>query len=93
MFYILAIMFAGIALGYLLRRWRGVEHISTTTTITIMLLLFVMGCEIGANQTLMRNLFTLGGEALLIAVAAVLGSLIGARVVYNKVFKSKTESR
>ena len=93
MFYILAIMFAGIGLGYLIRRWRVVEHISTTTTITIMILLFVMGCEIGANEQLIQNLFTLGGEALAIAIAATLGSLIGARVVYKIVFKSKTDER
>ena len=93
MFYILAIMFVGIGLGYLIRRSRVVGHISTTTTVTIMILLFVMGCEIGANEQLMQNLFTLGGEALAIAVAATLCSLIGARVVYNWVFKSKTDER
>lgn len=91
MFYILAIMFAGIGLGFLIRRWRAVEHISTSTTITIMILLFVMGCEIGANETLMRNLFTLGGEALVIALAATFGSLVAARILYNRLFKSKTE--
>lgn len=94
MFYILAIMFFGIGLGYLIRNWRGVESISTTTTTaTIMILLFVMGCEIGANETLMSNLFTLGGEALVIAVAATFGSLVAAKVVYNRVYKSKREQR
>lgn len=93
MFYILAIMFFGIGLGYLIRNWRGVERISTTTTATIMILLFVMGCEIGANETLMSNLFTLGGEALVIAVAATFGSLVAAKVVYNRVYKSKREQR
>lgn len=93
MFYILAIMFFGIGLGYLIRNWRGVERISTSTTATIMILLFVMGCEIGANETLMSNLFTLGGEALVIAVAATFGSLVAAKVVYNRVYKSKREQR
>lgn len=93
MFYILAIMFFGIGLGYLIRNWRGVESISTTTTATIMILLFVMGCEIGANETLMSNLFTLGGEALVIAVVATFGSLVAAKVVYNRVYKSKREQR
>ena len=93
MFYILAIMFFGIGLGYLIRNWRGGESISTSTTATIMILLFVMGCEIGANETLMSNLFTLGGEALVIAVAATFGSLVAAKVVYNRVYKSKREQR
>ena len=91
MFYILAIMFVGIGVGYLLRRWRGVEHVSTSTTITIMLLLFVMGCEIGGNETLMNNLPTLGGEAVVIAIAATLGSVVAAKIVYNQFFKPKSD--
>ena len=91
MFYILAIMFVGIGVGYLLRRWRGVEHVSTSTTITIMILLFVMGCEIGNNETLMSNLPTLGGEATVIAIAATLGSVVAAKIVYNRFFKAKTD--
>ena len=91
MFYILAIMFVGIGVGYLLRRWCGVEHVSTSTTITIMILLFVMGCEIGNNETLMSNLPTLGGEAAVIAIAATLGSVVAAKIVYNRFFKTKTD--
>lgn len=92
MFYVIATMFVGVVLGYLLRKWRGIAHVSTTTTITILLLLFVMGSEIGTNQTLLSNLFTLGGEALVIAIAATLGSLGAAAIVYRLVINHQKKS-
>ena len=69
---ILAIMFVGIALGYLVRKVQGVERVSSTTMLTIVLLLFVMGCEIGSNPHIVENITSLGLEALLLAVAATL---------------------
>ena len=80
-------MFLGIALGYLVRKQRWVKAVGTTTMITIMVLLFVMGGEIGGNEVVMGNLVGLGGEALLIAVAATLGSLAMARIIYKAFFK------
>jgi uncharacterized membrane protein YbjE (DUF340 family) len=53
---------------------------------TIILLLFLMGVEIGGNERIMQNLTSLGVEALVIAVAATLGSIVAARIVYYKFF-------
>ena len=89
MFKIIAIMFLGIAIGYLVRKQRWVSAVGTTTMITIVVLLFVMGGEIGGNEVVMSNLVGLGGEALLIAVAAALGSLIMARIIYKAFFKGE----
>jgi uncharacterized membrane protein YbjE (DUF340 family) len=83
MFKIIAVMFVGIAIGYLLRRWQGVKYVGTTTMATIVALLFVMGGEIGGNEAVMRNLPRLGGDAVLIALATVAGSVVAARAVYN----------
>lgn len=79
-------MFLGIAIGYLVRNVRGVQAVGTTTMITIVALLFVLGGEIGTNEMVMRNLAGLGGEALIIAVAATLGSLVAARIIYKLFF-------
>ena len=89
MFKIIAIMFLGIAIGYLARKQRWVRAVGSTTMITIVVLLFVMGGEIGGNEVVMSNLVGLGGEALLIAVAATLGSLIMARIIYKAFFKGE----
>lgn len=86
MFKIIAIMFLGIAIGYLVRKQRWVSAVGTTTMITIVVLLFVMGGEIGGNKVVMSNLVGLGGEALLIAVAATLGSVVAARIIYKSFF-------
>lgn len=86
MFKIIAIMFLGIAIGYLVRKQRWVSAVGTTTMITIVVLLFVMGGEIGGNKVVMSNLVGLGGEALLIAVAATLGSVVAARIIYKAFF-------
>ena len=80
-------MFLGIAIGYLVRKARWVQAVGTTTMITIVALLFVLGGEIGANEMVMRNLVGLGGEALIIAVAATIGSLVAARIIYKLFFK------
>lgn len=80
---IIVIMFSGIALGYLLRKARWVGHIGTTSMATIILLLFVMGIEIGGNDRIIHSLTSLGIEALSIAVAGTLGAVVAARVVYN----------
>ena len=86
---ILAIMFVCIALGYLVRKVQGVERVSSTTMLTIVLLLFVMGFEIGSNPHIVENITSLGLEALLLAVAATLGSVLAAWVVYCRFFKGK----
>ena len=82
-------MFLGIAIGYLARKQRWVRAVGSTTMITIVVLLFVMGGEIGGNEVVMSNLVGLGGEALLIAVAATLGSLIMARIICKAFFKGE----
>ncbi len=86
-------MFVGVALGYLIRRWGVVRYIGATTMITILLLLFVMGTEVGRNEHLIANLMGLGGEALLIALAGVSGSIVAARIVYLTLFKGRTDGK
>ena len=83
---IMAIMGAGALLGFLVRRLSVLKHLGTTSMATIILLLFLMGVEIGGNERIVKNLTSLGVEALVIAVAATLGSIVAARVVYYKFF-------
>lgn len=89
MFKIIAIMGLGVLIGLLVRCYRWVKYISTSTMVTILLLLLVMGFEIGGNPTVMGNLASLGGEALLISVAAILGSITCARIIYMLFFKNR----
>lgn len=71
----LAIMFCGMAVGFLLRAtplpgWAGRLFMPA-----VMCLLLCMGLAIGANDTLMRALPTLGLRALALTLASLAGAL------------------
>ena len=87
MFKVLTITFTGIALGYLLRRVKALQHLQQTISWTIYLLLFFFGLQVGANEQVVNNLDTLGIKALLIAVAGSLGSCVAAWGLSRWVFK------
>ena len=57
---------------------------------TILLLLFLLGISVGANESIVNNLTTLGGQALLIASAGTLGSVLAAWGVYHFFFKERS---
>ncbi|MGM9759908.1 MAG: LysO family transporter [Parabacteroides sp.] len=89
MFVVIGIMFAGIAVGYLLRKVEILQQIGRPISYTILLLLFLLGITVGANEEIVKNLATLGGQALLLAVAGTLGSLLAAALVYRYLFQEK----
>jgi uncharacterized membrane protein YbjE (DUF340 family) len=67
---------AGLALGFLCRRQRRLLALADRTNIPILfLLLFLFGYELGANRSVMSNLATIGGQAVIIIVPAIAGSL------------------
>ena len=82
MFVVILFIFLGISLGYLLRtkfegakakvvHWQG-----RIVTWLIWLLLFLLGIEVGSNDRIISALPTLGVEALVLSVAATLGSCL-----------------
>ena len=56
MFTVIAIMLAGVLLGRLLKDRKLPDWLSGGTMLTIVLLLFVMGVEIGSNREVVENL-------------------------------------
>lgn len=86
MFLVISLMALGIVVGYLFRRVEILQSIPKTISYTIFLLLFLLGVSVGNNDTIINNLPTLGGQALLIASAASLGSAIAAWLVYKLFF-------
>ncbi len=82
-------MFGGICMGYLLRKIAFLQKLSTGISVTIYLLLFLLGISVGNNETIMNNLGTLGLESFLIAFAGTMGSVIAAWMVYHFFFKKK----
>lgn len=77
MFVIFGIMLTGIVLGYLLRKKKMI-WINQIITLLIWALLFLLGIDVGKSDTIIKNLHTLGIEALTITIGAVIGSSVFA---------------
>ena len=67
MFIIIGIMLTGMLLGYLLRSKR-LSWIHKIITLLIWILLFLLGIDVGGNESIIKGLHTLGLEAIIITV-------------------------
>lgn len=90
---VLGIMFAGIAIGFLLRRVGFLQKLDKPLLYVIFVLLFLMGLAVGGNPDIVDNLSQIGGQALLLAAAGTLGSLVAAYAVYRLFFKEKRNEK
>lgn len=75
MFIVVLFIFLGILTGYLLRKRTGRWQDRVVTGL-IWLLLFLLGIEVGSDDRIVEALPTLGVEALVLSVAATLGSIL-----------------
>ena len=91
MFTVLLCMFAGIAVGWLLRN-RDCGWASKTVTVLIWALLFLLGVEVGGDKKIISALPSLGLEALVIAVLSTVGSCLLAWVLWPYIKSCKKES-
>ena len=87
MFSIIGFMLTGIAVGYLFRNIAFLQKTEKTISLTIFLLLFILGVSIGSNSLIVNNLGKFGWQAIILAVSGVLGSLLAARLVLQLFFK------
>lgn len=93
MFIVIGLMFVGMLTGYLFKNIK-VTWIGKIITVLIWLLLFLLGIDVGSNQMIMSGLHTIGLDALVITIGAVLGSVVGARLLWkwiNRDLKEEVE--
>lgn len=76
MAYILLALLVGMAFGKVISKYGQAKLAGRFTLLGVMTLLFVMGAQIGSNPDVLLNLPRIGGQAVLLAVACVLGSII-----------------
>lgn len=88
MFIIVGIMLTGMLVGFLLRS-KKLSCIQSLITLFIWLLLFLLGVDVGGNQTIISSLHTLGLEALYITIAAVVGSTLCSWALWYYINKEK----
>lgn len=83
---IVCIMLGGVLAGFLLRK-KKLGWVSQFIMIAIWILLFLLGIAVGHNEEILNNLDTIGWQALVLSIGAVLGSVLLAGVVYRFFFK------
>jgi uncharacterized membrane protein YbjE (DUF340 family) len=88
MFIVIAFMILGVVAGYIFRN-KKMGNISKIITVIIWVLLFLLGVEVGTNPEIIAGLGTIGVEALIITIAAVLGSAIMSLLLWRYIKKSK----
>lgn len=90
MFTIIGLMLTGMLLGFLLRKQK-LSGIHKVITVLIWLLLFLLGIDVGGNQKIINGLHTIGLEAIVITLAAVLGSVTAAWALWYVLYKRNKE--
>lgn len=87
---VVAIMTAGMLVGYFIRKRTTLIKINDKLIMyAIYLLLFILGLSIGANEVIMKNLPTLGLKALALTLGGVIGSVLLGWLTYVRFFKSR----
>lgn len=89
MFSIIFTAILGTAVGYLLRRFRGLQRINISITLTICLMLFFLGVSVGENRLLMKNFLSFGLQAALIAGLGLAGSVLAAWALERRFFRKE----
>ena len=77
MFVVLGFMFAGITVGFLVRRLK-MRFIHGLILTLIWLLLFLLGLEIGSKESVVSQFPRLGLQAFLLATGGTVGSVLAA---------------
>jgi uncharacterized membrane protein YbjE (DUF340 family) len=90
MTFIFLALVTGTLLGYLLRRHSRIHELgSHVTTLSIYVLLFLLGLSVGTDEAITRSLYQLGLEALALSLAGLSGSVCLAWVLSRWLFKGK----
>ncbi|MGD9707831.1 MAG: LysO family transporter [Candidatus Delongbacteria bacterium] len=85
---VILFLFLGVVLGYFIREKKSIlKHLDKITFWSVLALLFLLGFSVGRNPVIIKNLHNLGLQALVLSIAAVLGSAIVSLIVYRLFFK------
>lgn len=84
---IIAVMFIGIGIGYLFRDLQILQKVEKGISITIFLLLFVLGVSVGSNNLIINDFWKLGWQAAILASFGTIGSISVALLMFHLFFK------
>lgn len=69
-------MILGIISGYIFRRVEFLQKVEKSISVTILVLLFMLGLSIGSNKLIIKNLGEFGSQAIILAVLSLTGSIL-----------------
>lgn len=91
MFTVILLMLAGILTGYSIKK--KIPFIGKAITVLIWVLLYILGTEVGSNKQITEGITSLGLDAAIITVFAVIGSCIAAWALWYTLYKNKKERK
>ena len=91
MFTVIGFMLTGIIVGYLFRNIAFLQKTEKTISITIFLLLFLLGISVGSNELIINNLAAFGWQTAILAFSATCGSILASWMVLKFFFKKGGE--
>lgn len=77
MFTVMLVMVIGILTGWMFRG-RKLPFLSKVINVLIWVLLFLLGVEVGGDETIVNGMASIGLEGICIAIAGVTGSALFA---------------
>lgn len=87
---VLLVMLSGIVAGVIIhRKPRFVQINDQLISLAIYILLFLLGISVGVNKTIVQNIGTLGFQAIMITLGAVLGSVMVSWLVFHLFFSTE----
>jgi uncharacterized membrane protein YbjE (DUF340 family) len=90
MLYLIVSFILGGIFGRVFYKQKNIPLLNKRLTyMVILILLFSMGLSTGSNETILKNLPTLGMDSLVLTIFATLGSILFLYPVYHKYFKEK----
>lgn len=91
---ILSFLVLGILVGLTLRRYRLLlKSIDKSTNVAIYFLLFFLGISVGANKTIIKNIPSIGLQAITIAFGAIIGSVFLSFILYSFLYKKGSNEK
>ena len=87
MFSFVFVIALGAVAGYLLRNRPRIRKVPAFIHLVVCVMLFFLGMTVGLNKMIMSNLTYFCGQAAVISLMSILGSLLASVVLYHLFFK------
>ena len=89
MWSVILMMLAGVLVGFVFKKFKYIGLVGKLISLTVFVMLFVLGVSIGANDDVVGNLGEVGLTALILAIAGIGGSILLSTLVFKVFYKSK----